>query len=96
MNAAATPPIRIHAVFSGRVQGVGFRYTTLEIARSHPVVGFVRNLPDRTVELEAEGEPAAVDAFLDEIRANFRTNITHVVRHPLEPRRQETSFEIAY
>ncbi|MEE3179555.1 MAG: acylphosphatase [Verrucomicrobiota bacterium] len=36
-------------IFSGRVQGVGFRYTTREIATGFDVVGAVRNLPDGTV-----------------------------------------------
>ncbi|MCG3125302.1 MAG: Acylphosphatase [Phycisphaerae bacterium] len=96
MSAAGTPPIRLRVVFSGRVQGVGFRYTTLDLSRSHAVVGYVRNLPDRTVELEAEGDAAAVEAFVDDICASFRSHIMHVARQPLEPRRQEASFEIAF
>jgi len=54
-------------IFSGRVQGVGFRYTTREIATGFDVVGAVRNLPDGTVELEIMGEPDEVEAYLAEI-----------------------------
>ena len=38
-------------IFSGRVQGVGFRYTTKEVATGYDVVGSVKNLPDGSVEL---------------------------------------------
>jgi acylphosphatase len=54
-------------IFSGRVQGVGFRYTTREIANSFEVVGTVRNLPDGTVELEVMGEQDELTAYLLEI-----------------------------
>jgi len=54
-------------IFSGRVQGVGFRYTTREIATGFDVVGVVRNLPDGTVELEIMGETDEVEAYLAEI-----------------------------
>lgn len=52
------------AIYSGRVQGVGFRRRTQRIAEGFAVAGFVRNLPDGSVELVAEGEPAVVEAFL--------------------------------
>ena len=50
--------------FSGRVQGVGFRYTALQVAREFDVAGYVRNLPDGRVQLEAEGRPQEVAAFV--------------------------------
>jgi acylphosphatase len=53
---------RVH--YSGRVQGVGFRYTCRSLAQNFEVSGFVRNLPDGRVELVAEGEPQEVDRFL--------------------------------
>jgi acylphosphatase len=58
----------VHIIYTGRVQGVGFRYQTLHIARGYDVAGFVRNLPDGRVELEAEGEPAELDAFAEALR----------------------------
>lgn len=51
-------------LYSGRVQGVGFRYTTQSLATGYPVAGYVRNLPSGEVELVAEGEENAVEAFL--------------------------------
>lgn len=50
--------------YSGRVQGVGFRYTALQIAGRFAVSGYVSNLHDGRVLLVAEGESAEVDAFL--------------------------------
>ena len=50
--------------FSGRVQGVGFRYSTLQVAKEFEVTGVVQNLPDGRVQLEVEGAPAEVRAFL--------------------------------
>jgi acylphosphatase len=49
--------------YSGRVQGVGFRYTTKQTAAGFEVTGIVRNLPDGRVELAAEGLHAELDAF---------------------------------
>ena len=53
-----------HVYYSGRVQGVGFRYTARSVVRGFAVAGFVRNLPDGRVELLAEGEAGQVEAFL--------------------------------
>ena len=47
--------------FSGHVQGVGFRYTTHNLAQRHNIRGFVRNLPDGRVELVMEGDEAEMD-----------------------------------
>jgi len=53
-----------YVYYSGRVQGVGFRYSAQHVAEGYAVAGFVRNLPDGAVELMAEGSPEQVDAFL--------------------------------
>jgi len=54
-------------VFSGRVQGVGFRYTTKQLALGFEVVGSVKNLKDGTVELLVMGENGEVVEFIEEI-----------------------------
>ena len=50
--------------FSGRVQGVGFRYAALQTAREFEISGFVENLPDGRVLVEAEGAPDEIDRFM--------------------------------
>ena len=47
--------VRWHIYFSGEVQAVGFRYTAMYIARELGITGWVRNLPDGRVEMEAQG-----------------------------------------
>jgi acylphosphatase len=60
--------IRMMVLYSGRVQGVGFRYTARSVAAGFEVCGTVRNLPDGRVELLAEGERAELHAFRAAIR----------------------------
>ncbi len=59
---------RAFVIYSGRVQGIGFRYTCRQLAKGFSVTGFVRNLEDGRVELAAEGERDEVRAFLDAIQ----------------------------
>ena len=56
--------VRRHAIVRGRVQGVSFRVYTQAEAQTLGLVGWVRNLPDGSVELEAQGNPASVEALL--------------------------------
>ena len=59
---------QLHAIVHGRVQGVSFRYYTLQAAERHAVAGWVRNLPDGTVEVTAEGTRQQLDALLGFLR----------------------------
>ena len=61
------PAVCKRVLYSGRVQGVGFRATARAVAGRYPVAGYVRNLPSGDVELVVEGEPDAVQAFLSEV-----------------------------
>jgi len=63
--------IRCVVYFSGRVQGVGFRFTAERIAAGHDVSGYVQNLPDGRVRLVAEGEAAAVDGFVRDVQTRM-------------------------
>lgn len=66
-----------HVYYSGRVQGVGFRYTARSVAGKYPVTGYVRNLPGGDVELVAEGEADQVDAFLADLAGQMAGYIQH-------------------
>lgn len=57
-------------LFGGRVQGVGFRYATKQIAKGFDVCGSVKNLDDGKVELILQGESGEVEAFVDELINN--------------------------
>lgn len=54
-------------LFAGRVQGVGFRYSTKQLAKGFDVLGWVKNLPDGRVELQLMGEAEELDEFLQEL-----------------------------
>jgi acylphosphatase len=58
-------------LYSGRVQGVGFRYTAQHLAAGYAVAGWVRNLPGGEVELVAEGEADEVERFLAAVAARM-------------------------
>lgn len=96
--SAEDGPVRRRYLFHGRVQGVGFRYTASSLARRYPLSGFVRNRPDGTVELEAEGMPADVAHFLADIRQHFAGHITDIETEtlPVENRPGAASFTIRY
>jgi acylphosphatase len=59
---------RLTVLYSGRVQGVGFRYTVKSLAPAFEVTGTVRNLPDGRVELTVEGPPLELEGFQQAIR----------------------------
>ena len=66
--------------FSGRVQGVGFRYTVQNLALQYNVHGFVRNLPDGRVELTMEGPDEDMSHLVDDIKQKMSGFIRQVDR----------------
>jgi acylphosphatase len=69
---------RLTIYYSGRVQGVGFRYTTKSVAAGYEVVGVVRNLSDGRVELVVEGDREELEAFR---RAIQDSEVGGLIRH---------------
>ncbi len=59
---------RVQVIYSGRVQGVGFRYTVKSLTPGYEVTGTVRNMSDGRVELIAEGPRAELEAFRSAVR----------------------------
>ena len=78
------PAARYDVTFTGRVQGVNFRWTTCRVAARFQVAGWVRNQPDGSVRCVAEGDPAELDAFLGAVREAMARHIrgTDVRRAP--------------
>jgi acylphosphatase len=72
----------VHALFSGRVQGVGFRYTARELALEQDLTGWVRNLGDGRVELVAEGDEPSLKAFISRIEETFSISNSEIYWEP--------------
>ena len=80
--------------FSGHVQGVGFRYSVLQVAREFDVAGYVINLADGRVQLEAEGKPADVTAFIAAVQEKMHGYIRKTERSAKPRPAQFTGFVI--
>ncbi len=66
--------------FSGHVQGVGFRYSVLQVAKEFEVAGFVGNLADGRVQLEAEGQAKVVGEFVTAVEEKMHGYIRKLER----------------
>jgi acylphosphatase len=71
---------RLVCLFSGRVQGVGFRLTVKNLALCHNVSGYVRNLPDGRVELLMEGPASEMDQLVADVGNRMNQYIKQVQR----------------
>lgn len=86
--------------FGGCCQGVGFRYTAMDAANLLGLSGWVKNDPDGTVELEAQGPASAIAAFLTKLQGAYRRLPTirfwvqDMRELPVDP--SETSFRVRY
>ncbi len=82
-------------IYSGRVQGVGFRYSVKQTATGFDVTGWVRNLADGTVEVQVAGEGAEIEAFVAAVAAShlggYFTGVRQGEGAPGDP---GTGFEI--
>lgn len=84
-------------LFSGRVQGVGFRFTVCRTASSFDVAGFVKNLMNGDVELVAEGSEQDLLGFLNEIRgSHLGRYITNEKISWSAARNEYENFRISY
>lgn len=92
-----TPITRMHAVVSGSVQGVGFRYWTARKADGLELAGYARNLFDGTVEVEAEGPEAAVDTLMELLHVGPPSaTVTDVAVRSVAPHADGGSFDILH
>ena len=86
---------RLQATVYGRVQGVGFRYFTLSIANELGLFGWVRNMPDGSVQLVAEGPKEQLNKFVSRLRIGPHSGHVDDFRHSWQAYRAEFDrFEI--
>lgn len=88
--------VRRSVYFSGRVQGVGFRYTMCIVAQRFAVTGFVRNLPDGRVEAVVEGEADEIGAFLAAVEAEMGSHIREAVHCDAPATSEYGSFDVRF
>ena len=88
---------RVRAIITGRVQGVSYRAYTRKEARSHGLVGWVRNREDGSVELEAQDPAAQVAALLAWCEQGPPSaRVTGVTSETIVEISGETEFEVRY
>jgi acylphosphatase len=85
-----------HIIFSGRVQGVGFRFTARRIAGRYELSGFVRNLPNGTVEMFAQGGANDVAQCLRDIGEAFAGYVRDAKIEDALPDARYDGFSIAF
>ena len=89
--------ISLQIFFEGNVQGVGFRWSVKHLAKGFDIVGWVRNLPDGRVELQASGEETEVRAFVEAIgQSELRAHIRKQTESTLTDPPQARGFEIRH
>jgi len=88
---------KIRAIVSGRVQGVWYRAHTKEKAVELEVAGYVRNLPDGTVEIVAQGDEERVDALMDWARIGPpMAEVTELRVREMAENEMFTAFEVLH
>lgn len=86
--------IRRHLIFSGRVQGVAFRYRAMHICNAMGLTGWVRNCWDDRVEMEVQGKPEQIEQMISTIGAQTYIEIDRVDGETIPCEEHENSFEI--
>lgn len=86
--------IRAILFFSGRVQGVGFRYSTYEIAKQFPVVGTIENCDDGRVKVVVEADSNELDRFIEAITASSTGQIKKMDRFDSAPSHEFANFSV--
>ncbi|PIR15515.1 MAG: acylphosphatase [Elusimicrobia bacterium CG11_big_fil_rev_8_21_14_0_20_64_6] len=88
------PLTRRHLTVRGRVQGVGFRWFAREAARTLGLTGWVRNREDGSVEAEAQGTEAALEAFIERLSSGNPAATVRAIDAAPATVRDETAFTI--
>ena len=87
---------RVVAHFDGRVQGVGFRFATVDLAERFPeITGFVKNLRDGRVEIVAEGTEQDLAEFISAVGRAMRAYVSNADKRYMEATGEFSDFGIA-
>lgn len=86
--------VRKHIYFSGRVQGVGFRYRARYLAEGFSLTGWVKNLPDDRVEMEIQGEEALIGKLISMLEYGHYIEITGIDVKQLPLEEEERGFHV--
>ncbi|MBN1553717.1 MAG: acylphosphatase [Phycisphaerae bacterium] len=86
--------MRFH--FTGQVQGVGFRFTACRIANGYDITGYVKNLPDGSVECVAEGSVEEIDAFVEQLQQVMSGYIRRTTREQFPATGRWDSFGVGW
>ena len=86
-----------HIVFTGRVQGVGFRFTALNVAKRYQLGGMVRNVMNGSVEMIAQGPAEDVADCIRDIQGTYESQVTETKVNdvPLDPQ-YNTEFKLTF
>lgn len=88
---------RVHASVRGLVQGVNFRWYTQRRAAELGICGFVRNMPDSSLDVVAEGSRSSLDSLLDYLRVGPSSAIVESVDTQWSsPTGEFSRFEVRY
>ena len=91
------PDNAVHLIAHGMVQGVGFRFFVRDHATSSGLKGWVKNLPDGTVEIHAEGEKEILENLIKKVeKGPFFGSVTHLTIDWVDPENIYSSFDIAF
>jgi len=86
-----------HIIVRGLVQGVGYRYYAFRHARQLGLVGWVKNLPDHTVEITVEGDSSALNEYVKELKTGPSSAVVReVVVDQIEPTGNYAVFDVRY
>jgi len=87
---------RYEVIFSGMVQGVGFRFSTRNLAIKHKIKGVVMNLPSGEVKLLAQGQREDLDEFLHDLKDEFKRYIEDYILQEREASENYKDFQIKF
>ncbi|KPK36599.1 MAG: hypothetical protein AMJ65_16010 [Phycisphaerae bacterium SG8_4] len=85
-----------HIIFSGTVQGVGFRFTAHRMAARHQLTGYVRNLSDGTVEMLAQGSAGDIEDCIRDIQQSLIGHIREIKTEEAPPNPRYADFRITF